>query len=204
LTYSGCPPALTFNTPVAGCHDWIKASTDYLVQQKNVNHVILAFRHAGYLNKNENELTRPPKVFDEQEDSSNIILHALYWQSFEAMVQTLKNHGKDVIILFPVPELSTDIKKLITPFSIFSHELVSENLIIPRERYKRIAGYAEDKLKVIVDKYKVRTIKPFDALCDQNYCNSVIDNKAIFFDDNHLSNFGATVVLSKSLEMSLL
>ena len=38
-------------------------------------------------------------------------------------------------------------------------------------------------------------INPFDAVCNkQNLCNTVVDNKNIFFDEGHLSQYGSRVM----------
>ena len=41
---------------------------------------------------------------------------------------------------------------------------------------------------------KLHAIRPFDILCDGGFCPAIMNNKALYFDDNHLSTFGAELI----------
>jgi hypothetical protein len=45
---------------------------------------------------------------------------------------------------------------------------------------------------------RLHAIKPFDILCDSEYCPAVKNGEALYFDDNHLSVSGAAQVISGS------
>lgn len=197
LTYSGCPPALEFMTPVKGCHEWVKDALNYLTENKKITHVILAFRHTTYLQKNGIEFNKPRKVESLDKEMSNAELHSLYWYSFESIVSQLKNSNKEVIILFPVPEPLTHIEKLTTPITIF-HDTYEVNLVKqPIKHYFELTSYANGELNKIVERYALESLNPFEQFCDNQYCYSVIDDKAVYFDNNHLSNFGASLIADK-------
>jgi peptidoglycan/LPS O-acetylase OafA/YrhL len=202
LTYSGCPPALEFETPVKGCHEWMHDAVQYLSKNERITHVMLAFRHTTYLDKADNEFDHPRKVLSTENTLNNEQLHALYWQSFESIIKVLTSVGKQVTILFPVPEPLAHIKKLTTPSTIFDDSLDSGLLNRPRSQFDNFANYPNEKLEALVKKYSLSWIKPVEHLCDKTFCYSVLDGKAVFFDNNHLSNFGASLVIGqKSLNV---
>ncbi|MEP7702670.1 acyltransferase family protein [Paraglaciecola sp. 25GB23A] len=197
LTYSGCPPAIEFETPVKGCHEWMVKALEYLVENSQVTHVLLAFRHTTYISKPHGELNRPRKVLSQKEEASKEELHALYWQSFELIIKKLKDSGKQITVLFPTPEPIADIKKLTTPNTIFNVTLNQSLLNRPKGQFDNFASYANDNLERLVKKYAISSLKPAVQLCDDSYCHSVINGKAVYFDNNHLSNFGASLVLEQ-------
>jgi peptidoglycan/LPS O-acetylase OafA/YrhL len=197
LTYSGCPPALEFKTQVTGCHEWMGDAINYLSENEQVSHVLLAFRHTSYLNKLNNEFDFPRKVLSDNKSLSNEQLHAIYWQSFESMIKRLKDSGKQITILFPVPEPLGHITKLTTPSTIFNDTFDQTRLTLSRMRFEHLAKYSNEKLDNLVQKYSLSAIRPHEQLCDSSFCYSVIDNKAIYFDNNHLSNFGASLIINQ-------
>ena len=46
----------------------------------------------------------------------------VYWDSLSAIIEQLLSAGKQVYLLYPIPELPAHISKLATPFSIFNKE----------------------------------------------------------------------------------
>ncbi|WP_197483021.1 SGNH hydrolase domain-containing protein, partial [Oleiphilus sp. HI0128] len=41
----------------------------------------------------------------------------------------------------------------------------------------------------------LKAIKPLEAICSEEYCPTVRDGQALYFDDDHLSLTGAGIVL---------
>lgn len=49
-SYSGCPPALTYQASYRKrCKEWINATLNYLEQNKNIKNVLMGFRYSYYL-----------------------------------------------------------------------------------------------------------------------------------------------------------
>lgn len=197
LTYSNCPPAYIFNTNVDGCKEWINSSVKYLVEREDIGRVILIFRHTKYINATSHLLKN---IFDFSNSNhlSNAEIHNLYWQSFEKIVQDLKHAGKKVIVVYPIPELPVHIKKMVTPLTIF-HSKPSENL--PQtsiEEYDEKSTYVIDNLNKIQVNTGFISVKPKDIFCDQKACYATSKQEILYYDENHLSLSGATL-LSKAI-----
>jgi len=52
------------------------------------------------------------------------------------------------------------------------------------------------KLNMLPYNNNLLAIKPFEILCQSGFCPAVLDNKALYFDDNHLSTFGSSILLN--------
>ena len=50
-----------------------------------------------------------------------------------------------------------------------------------------------------IDKYgKISKIYPSKIFCNEkfnNFCNTIFEGKSLYFDDDHLSNFGASFII---------
>ena len=123
----------------------------------------------------------------------------VYWDSLSAIIQQLLSAGKQVYLLYPIPELPAHINKLATPFSIFTKEpLVNLQQTTSRKYYLERNAYIIEKLDSLPEHANLIAIKPFDALCSSNHCPAIIDGQALYFDDNHLSLIGAKRLLEMS------
>lgn len=204
LTYSGCPPALTFDTPVKGCSRWLNDTLEEILSRPELTNVVLAYRHLAYLTPIHNKYKSsaaeiaehsPRKVF--KQDSKLVSaaeLKALYWNSFRELVKRLIEGGKTVYVLYPVPEPEADIDKLITPTTIFQRGNSDKKAKIAVELYEFQSQSIKRELDSIKKESDFVPIVPKDVLCDDNFCYAVKSGQAMFFDDNHLSVAGARLV----------
>ncbi|WP_020408718.1 acyltransferase family protein [Hahella ganghwensis] len=201
LTYSGCPPAYQFETIVKGCSGWLKETMEYIKNEDKIQNVILAYRHTAYLyGYKEGKATKEmPRKVKGEEGASVAELHELYWSSFESMVKELKGSGKNVILLYPIPELVADVTKLVIPQTIFDTEIDENKIRVDISRYKEKNFYSVERLNRLNSKYQLEEIFPSNTLCDSSNCYAVKDSKALYFDDNHLSVAGADLVLTELL-----
>ncbi|MDF1641261.1 acyltransferase family protein [Thalassolituus oleivorans] len=203
-TFSGCPPALDFNTSVSGCSEWIRNSLISIVNNSEIEYVLLAFRHTSFLYGDQLQYgTLTPNhvptiynkswdVLDEKEARD------LYWDSFGMIVSALRKSGKKVVLLGPVPELSGDIMQLATPLTIFHQDGLRDLLHVTTvDNFDKRNMEVVRRLKYLIDEEQVLYLDARDAICGDDYCGAVIERKALYFDDDHLSLTGADVILDK-------
>lgn len=200
LSFSNCPPALLFNTKIKGCHAWLKESLDYIINDNNIDKVLLGFRHSAYLFGD--QLKTYPEIPQESfslmlnQDLDDVEAQTLYWQSFTEIVTRLMRANKKVIILFPIPELPIHITKAITPLSIFSNEpLLNLSEITSVNYYNRRNESVLKKLIKIVELYDLTKMEPYKVFCNSAYCSAAQGEQVFYFDDDHLSIFGAKVLV---------
>jgi len=204
-TFSECPPALLFETPVAGCSTWLKQTLPIIESNPVIESVFLAFRHTYYINGDQLYNLRSHLVngntqrisldtFKSNEEQNK--LRKLYWVSFDALVERLTFAGKKVFILYPVPELTRHINSIVFPLSIFNEFPKSLDKTVKLSYYDERNKNITPNLDGITEKYGAIAIKPNEILCDNKFCTVINDNKIIYFDDDHLSVAGAELILN--------
>ena len=207
LSFSGCPPALYFDTGKLGCSDWIGQSLEYLKAEQSIKNVLVGFRYSSFLFGGQtndypnlpNEIPRMEYTELSRKEGEIANPREVYWESLSSIIQQLLSAGKQVYLLYPIPELPAHISKLATPFSIFNKEpLVDLKETTSHTYYLERNAYIIEKLNSLPQHANLITIKPFDALCSSNHCPATIDGKALYFDDNHLSLIGAKRLLEMS------
>ena len=202
LGFSGCPPGLLFEAKRKGCSKWLKEALTYIEQDTNIRNVMLTFRHSSHLHGQ--QLNAFPEVPDG--DTAEIFSDSfranfngdakeLYWKSFSGIISRLLESGKTLYIIYPVPELPTHISNAITPFSVFGGDLMFDlNKMTTANYYQRRTAFINKKLNSLPYGENLHAIKPFEILCDGEYCPAVKEGKALYFDDDHLSPAGAAII----------
>ncbi len=183
LTFSGCQPALTFESENPGCSAWTRETVALLERDKSVVNVMLVYRHSFYLFGN--QLDSYPAL---PNDKPNFLLgtepddaRRRYWAGYREIVRRLVASGKQVYLVAPIPDLPVHVER-----DIFTGKKVGE-----------ARAYADARNRVAAIKIArlagpgVTILRPEDSFCGKDRCASIIDGKAMYFDDNHLSMAGA-------------
>jgi peptidoglycan/LPS O-acetylase OafA/YrhL len=208
LTFSSCPPVL-LETSAKGCKLWLEAIIAELEKHPTIHTVILVYRHALYLNGDQLSNLAQGKINGDpyaialpDETASDTEIRQRYWQSFDMLVSRLKQHNKNVILVYPIPELKKDISKYVMPTTIFDAAIPEKQLVESFKFYQQRTFNILPQLDEVVKKYQLKSVIPAKVLCNQVHCK-LTDGKHIFyFDDDHLSIAGANV-LAKELMVIL-
>jgi len=202
LSFSGCPPALLFEAARDGCTKWLNESLTYLEKDKTIKQVLLGFRYTGFLYGSQLDMypNLPRISLDHPFFSSHHNIGAegfqeIYWNSLKAIVSRLLKAGKDVYLMYPVPELPLDINMAVMPFSVFNTTtMLNLGRVTDKKYYINRNEYILKKLDSLPFGNKLHAIKPFEIMCTDGYCPAVVNGKALYFDDNHLSLAGAKLI----------
>ncbi|MFT5426881.1 MAG: hypothetical protein ACI9ZT_001828 [Gammaproteobacteria bacterium] len=206
LTGYNCPPALLFDVKQPGCSNWIDETLAYLENNNSIENVLLGFRDSAYLfgdqlgsypeipNQNPNH-----QFTDSYQSSKAEDLREIYWQSYSELIARLLKSGKTVYLLYPIPELPVHISKAVVPFSVFGNKTMLDlEKSTTSDYYLRRNSFILSKLDTLQYGKKLHAIKPFEILCDFNYCPAASNGKALYFDDDHLSTTGAAKLIANS------
>lgn len=203
LSFSGCPPALLFEARQPGCSAWIRESLQYLEQHAEIQHVLLGFSYTRFLfgemeagSQQPSDISPANKFSPAYGGQSALALRELYWQSLHTIIERLQATGKQVHLLYPIPELPADISKLVTPFSV-----LQQTDTVPLEQVSTLALYQSRHAYILakLDSLSgpaIHPLKTADILCANGHCPAVMDGKSLYFDDNHLSLAGAQRLIS--------
>ncbi len=206
LSFSGCAAGLLFEATTPGCSAWVRDSVSYLIQEKTIKNVLIAFRYSGFLYgdhsnyypdlANENPVLR---MTEQHSSLSAEEARELYWRSLSTIIERLLVANKRVVILFPIPEMPDEMINMLSPFSVFSDELPYDLIkTTPTEYYLTRNQYILDKLNTLTFNEKLVALKPYDILCNNGYCPAVADGKSLYFDDSHITLAGAEILIKNS------
>lgn len=201
LSFSGCPPALKFDSNVPGCSKWLTEAVAYLEKEPSVKNVLVGFRYSAALFGS--QLASYPEVPNGDPgdmfstDFKNQVggdAEALYWNGFLEIVHRLLNAGKTVYVLYPIPELPASITK-VEPFSALGGpKLFDLDRATSVSYYGKRNEFILNKLATLPYSDHLVAVRPDEILRHGDYFTAVLGDKALYYDDNHLSLAGATLV----------
>lgn len=205
LSFSSCSPAINYESNNDACTRWARSSLTFLESSKAIRNVVIAYRHSFYLYGDHlDNFPKQPNLNPNRmmsNDYKSLDKHQareLYWNSFETMVTRIIKSGKKVYILYPVPELPSHVNNILTSFSIFDQTTTLDvHATTETESYKKRHSFILNKLDSLKYDNQVIAIKPSDALCTKTHCKTVLNNQALYFDDDHLSIYGASKILDQ-------
>lgn len=206
LSFSGCVPSLLFEVKDPGCTKWVKEAFDYLESNQSIKNVYLGFNYNGFLfgshrNHYPNYPNNDPSLLltEDYSQLSAQETRELYWQGLHQMVNRLIDSGKRVYLQYPIPELPLHISNLLTPFSIFGGDLRFDlQNTTSTDYYFTRNSYILEKLNSLTYNDRLIAVKPFELMCSEQGCPAVSKGKSLYFDDGHLSVFGANELIIKS------
>ncbi|ESY74527.1 hypothetical protein X740_31655 [Mesorhizobium sp. LNHC221B00] len=188
-----CPPLLGVGTDGA-CIQGNDLRLKYVLGRPELKTVIIAARWSLYLEGRAVELGPAERNGDlpQLQDRNGVQFDRFSNEAREAFeislrktVRRLLDAGKNVIIVYPVPEVGYDVPSTAARLVAQGHDLsgfnVSERLY--RER-QQIAFGVLDRLgqhRGLVRVY------PTQALCPQERCVVMMGGKLLYFDSHHLS-----------------
>jgi len=196
LSFSGCPPAFdrsSKNKIKNGCLDWSYESINHINNDTSTDVVVIAYRlHSALfgINRYRNYPNLPDEIGEDERDAR--------WLSLIKIINSFLDKNKDVVLLLPPPELPFDINQLISVYS------EGDIYGVTRDWWDKRSDYVKSKIYEISNKVKI--IDPVNDFCDAENCYAVKNSVSLYWDDNHLSQHGASIIAKEiitSLESTL-
>ena len=209
LSFSACPAALTLDLKAPpGCSDWFAQAVERIEQEHSIRNVLLSFRYSRHLYGV--HLRSYPEL-PNQDPAKKLTAEFLasmqgsaeenYWRSLKSTIERLQKSGKHVYVLYPVPELPVSITKAVSPFSIFSNQtMIDLNQAVSLDYFYRRNAYMLQKLDSLTYADGLYAIKPHVLFCKDAFCPAMLDGKSLYFDDHHLSVYGAEQVIEALID----
>lgn len=98
------------------------------------------------------------------------------------------SQDRQVFLVQAVPEMLTNIPQQLSRNLMFSKNATADNL--PLEVHNNRTKYTKEMLKHTHRICQVQVMDPAKYLCDKNNCKSTYLGRPIYYDGNHLSQFG--------------
>lgn len=182
LSMRGCPPA-NIQNPKTACEKWTKLSIDWLNKQDNIHTVIVVFRLNVYFWGS--QVNTYPKLGDEVSSEQREQL----WDNYHNIILALKNGGKKVVIVQPIPEPRQRIGDL-----IYSEGKTGKNIYATKSAWwDKRNEYSLNKLSTLPK--DVLQFNPTPLFCDESNCYAVKNLESYYYDHNHLSPLGAGILV---------
>ncbi|MDX1756682.1 MAG: acyltransferase family protein [Marinobacter sp.] len=210
-SYSGCFPASQLKQrEERNCHEVNENNYRYVVR-KGIDTVIISARWALYYhdtryNNGEGgvgygrilDIGPLNGEFSSVEDKKLAILN-----SYKATVSRFLDSGVNVILLWDVPEAGWDVPQYLSRFYQKNGALYPDTGSVSFSRYlSRVRDIVEvfETISSHVDGAKLVHVKPSDLLCNTDVPGRCIvhrNGKLLYFDSNHLTNYGAKDIADK-------
>lgn len=100
--------------------------------------------------------------------------------------------GRTVYMLRPIPEMGINVPAIMARDIMFGRV---PNIYVATEDYYKRNAFIRDAQDEASRRCGVRILDPLPFLCSDNKCNGVINNRPIYLDDDHLSEYGNKFLL---------
>jgi peptidoglycan/LPS O-acetylase OafA/YrhL len=214
MWYASCPPIPGLHDaaqPARECERYTKDVLQRIENDNSIKAVVLAARWTLYLegtffNNGEggNESTVPAVIDAVEykdgpgpEAGRKDRVRRLYIDGVRKLLAT----GKNIILVYPIPEVGWDAPSYAAKRVWFAgaHTPLTTSYAAFLSRNKDAIA----ALDSIGDYPNLERIYPHKALCDtvvKNRCIVTLGARSLYYDDNHLSNYGATFVVGNNMK----
>lgn len=187
FSFSGCRPSYGKNDDYSKCAKWYNSSIEFIANEPMIQNVVFVHRYSYQLVGGSNKTY--PHLGNLKFDNKSIEL----LQNIDRAIHKLASSKRRVYVLYPIPELPSHVTKLIDSELSVNGDLVS---IEGTER-----SWFEKRNEVIINHFKstdypdnVVLINPAHYFCGSEACFSTKGGRSLYFDDNHVSNYGASLI----------
>lgn len=174
LSRSGCKPAYAKKNSDDLCARWTEGSIRYILETSELKNVVVTYKMSNIPTARERDVA---------------------WDSYIKILKALVEGGKNVHLVLQAPALRADVNQLIR----FVPENENANVEgISLAQWKQQHKFVMDNLREIPSEVKV--IDPSDLFCDKQSCFAILEGQSLYFDQNHISVAGATLVAEQILQ----
>jgi len=192
-SYNGCPTLLqgTSVDNSAGC----RAFNDYLVAQMqtlpdDIPLIIVnrsSVYHLGSNVRNNDNYRRPLVTYDRRHSRPNAALSEQYTHDLIATACHFAAQ-RPVYLVRPIPEMTVDVPRIMARRHLLNR---AGEVRFNRDEYDRRHAAVWQAQDQAVQQCGVQILDPTQALCDEAYCYGSDNGRPLYYDDDHLSEFGA-------------
>ena len=182
------------------CED-LNKEIEKIIMDDQIKNIVISARYVRYLYRTgydngeggkESDLEDTffyPEYFNGDDERMKLVLTA-YKNSIESLLLADKN----IFLVYPVPEIGWDVvRQSFKPFN-------KKNVTISYQSYlNRSKSVIEvfDELLVYENLFKIDPSKLFCNKKTPGRCETSINDKLLYFDDDHVSNFGAKMIINE-------
>lgn len=175
--------------------EWNQSVVDF-VREKKINHVILASRWSINIDGRPDGSTASLIVDETTPTASPAASQEVFRRGLRRTIADLTDAGCRVWIMGQVPQQPDDVPRLLARSALFQwdEQVVGASLVQHRENQRNVD-------RILAGMEGVRILEPARYCFDQQGRSLITgDGRSYYFDDNHLSSFGAERLLRSMFE----
>jgi peptidoglycan/LPS O-acetylase OafA/YrhL len=192
LTFLGCKPVNFIENKITYTENHcFKSISKFLSDHEEVNTVIVSFRWTSAIKGVEfgNEAPYPGVKF-----LTEPIIKSR-GEIFTRKIEKLVGSERTLILVYPVPEADVDVPNFTVKYRIILDD--DFTLRVPYSAYIARNKEIYSALDAINVGENIARIYPSKLLCENSpngFCETVMNGYSVYYDDNHLSNYGASLI----------
>lgn len=196
ITSEGCPPLLGITRPdktYRHCTAFSDAAAK-VISDPQINQVILVARWSLWSegSRYRYENGQGFVLNDDASSTNRSSNRDVFRRGMVRTLDALKAMGKKISVVAPIPEIGWDVPSTLALGSWHHRRIHSEPTLSEFQERNR---FAFQLLQELQPTYNLDLIYPHQILCDQQICRAMIDNQPLYCDDDHLSNYGRSLLV---------
>lgn len=124
--------------------------------------------------------------FPNSEKASKNQVYSLFYNDLKETLCTVSNNNP-TYITYPIPEFPINIPKTVTKSLLFDQ---NNSVVLTYDSYLKRSLKVRDIIKNSAKACRVETLDPAQVLCPANECISTYQDRPIYRDGDHLSEYG--------------
>jgi len=171
------------------CTDFVKNEIAYIKKQYPNVPVLMVNRWSYYL-KGKLGKNTPLVYFGNKPDPAQST-QQLFSNHLNSTLCDLSS-SNPTFILKSIPEFSAEVPKLV------AKKLQKSNFVdvkLTQKSYQQRNGIANSIIDNAAKTCKIKVLDPSDLLCKSDICYGSISGRPLYYDDNHLSEFGNRLLI---------
>ena len=182
---SACKPS--FNDVSSDCYEWTRKTIDRLVNSENIKNVVISFRLTWYMYGE--SLNRYPVLPNENSDKEREVI----WDDLIEIFDVLLKNNKNIYFVIQPPELPEYVEKM--AFWNDKDGILIEG--VSRSWWDQRNAFVYDRLNDLPK--EIHIIDMVDEFCDPRLCYGNNSQGYFYFDDDHLSVYGASFIIKNGI-----
>jgi peptidoglycan/LPS O-acetylase OafA/YrhL/lysophospholipase L1-like esterase len=204
MTHEGCVPLLTPRHDAnidSTCREFNATVFDYLMTEGGGAPIVLTarwpflFDDKGFNNGEGGEEVLVGRTLPEGGREATA-------QTLRAMVSALLERGRRVVLVYPIPPVGWRVPTLLQRELVFRTDR-SGPLTTSYDAVKAYTDVATAELDALADHPNLVRVRPEEIFCDTfepERCVAELDDRPLYFDDDHLNSIGAGMLADRVIE----
>ncbi len=203
LVQAGCPyiPQSQALDRKVSCRNFTKKAQEKLLNS-DIHNIILMSRYVGNYHRTvfdnqEGGVEAGGGLWDEIGDQDSVTMKAEILKSYVASVQELLDAGKNVYLVYPVPEVGWNVpNEIFKKLKRHQEASITTSEAVYQERSKEVVAAFDS----IGKRKNLKRVYPDRILCGgdaQGRCVTELNGDILYFDDDHLTVEGANLLVKR-------